>query len=765
MHFKRSFFVCLAVVFSSVLSVSAQKSAQPVGSWRSFLPYSSAIGLATNGNTLFTIGNQAFFVYNSIGGQMDPYSKVEGMSDIGMQCIGYDMATSTAVLVYTNGNVDLFKDNTFYNVPELKIKTIAGSKSVSEVYTNEGLAYLSTAIGIVIIDLAKQNVRETYEFNLNKQVVPVSSTVARGDSIFALTEYGLYKANRSSRELQNFQVWEKIDSTAGFKFVVEYGGDLFLSNDTIVCKVQPGGPVQVYRSPVIIERMDVSANTFYVSEFDEDGFNGTIKVMSSTGPSDSIFLRGSKPRQVVKSLDGSVWIADEFGGLLRYTDKKEFSYYTPTGPSNSNSFDIYARDNELWIAHGGVTAKLEPLGNHAGLSNYNGEKWKYLQRFVYHPFDTLSDFTYFAKDEVSGVIYAASAESGLFVLNPDGTYELFKQNSIIEPVFGRDPAERSIAGMAVDSKRNLWLTSLFSINQLYVKTVDNSWFKFQLPDVQFGGPVVVDDNDQIWFVSYPDKGGVAVYNYGESIADPSDDFSYKLVMGKGNGNLPSNVVNCIAKDNNNNMWIGTASGIGIVNSCSPPFNQSSPCEAEIPIVQYDQYAGYLFAGNNVRTIAVDGANRKWVGTDDGVWLLSPDAGKIVYRFTMQNSPLPSDRIQKISIDKITGEVYIGTEQGLVSFRSTATEGGTSNTDVVTFPNPVPSGYTGTIAIKGLVANADVRITDISGQLVYRTKALGGQAVWNGMDYKGRRPQSGVYLIFATDANGAETFNGKMVFLK
>jgi hypothetical protein len=182
-------------------------------------------------------------------------------------------------------------------------------------------------------------------------------------------------------------------------------------------------------------------------------------------------------------------------------------------------------------------------------------------------------------------------------------------------------------------------------------------------------------------------------------------------------------------------------------------------------VQYDKFAGYLFSGQVVRSIAVDGANRKWVGTDNGVWLLSPDAGNstIINRFTVDNSPLPSDRIQKITIDKVTGDVYIGTDKGLVAYRGTSTDGGTANESVISFPNPVPSGYKGTIAIKGLVANADVKITDINGQLVYRTTALGGQAIWNGMDYKGRRPQTGVYLIFATNTDGTQTYAGKLVF--
>src|SRR5690606_33054955 len=139
-------------------------------------------------------------------------------------------------------------------------------------------------------------------------------------------------------------------------------------------------------------------------------------------------------------------------------------------------------------------------------------------------------------------------------------------------------------------------------------------------------------------------------------------------------------------------------------------------------------------------------NRKWVGTANGVWLISEDGEKVIYRFSEDNSPLPSNQIRRINIDPVTGDVYISTSKGLVSFRSTATEGKEAIEDpLLVYPNPVPPGFSGMIAVRGLTENADVRITDISGQLVYRTKAFGGQAVWNGRDYTGHKVQSGVYL--------------------
>ena len=196
-----------------------------------------------------------------------------------------------------------------------------------------------------------------------------------------------------------------------------------------------------------------------------------------------------------------------------------------------------------------------------------------------------------------------------------------------------------------------------------------------------------------------------------------------------------------------------------------PLAISSNCEVVLPIVQQDNFAGYLFQNEQVKSIAVDGANRKLVGTNNGVWLIDAAGEKIISRFTEDNSPLPSNSILSITINGKDGTVFIATANGLCSFRGTATEAGTEGYTAKIFPNPVPSGYTGTIAIKELPRDAIVKITEPNGRLVFQTKALGGQAVWNGRDYRGNRVASGVYLVLATDEERKEHLAGKIVIVR
>ena len=746
---------------------------KPIGYWDAFLPYNSSLGMATDGSAIYNICNQGFYVFNPSANTTETYSKVNGMSDIGMACVGYDFSTSITVLVYKNCNIDLFKNNTFYNIPDLKLKNIAGTKAVYRVYTENGIAYLSTSIGVVVIDLASHNVLQTYQFTVNGGIAPVKDFIGVGDSFYAVTGSGLYRANKNNPTLQDFAIWQLMDSNKHvFNNIAAAGNAIFLSNSSSVYKIVADTAQTVFVTDSIIEHIDSHADSLFIAMYISNIYSGKITVMNTGtgGLVDSIPCSGV-PVQTIKLANNQIWISDAYRGLeWRVVDSGRFQVYhdVPQGPADEFAFDIYANNGDLWIAHGGFNDKYGADYNRDGFSHLGGGQWTQYSLGVNPAFDSVHDISAIVKDEKDGTVYAGSLEDGLVIVKQgSNTLQVLKENSIFDSstvYFGY--GEKQIIGAAIDASDNLWLSSYGSNDLLYVRTPlpDSSWYKFIVPGINKGGPMVIDDNGQVW-VACAYGEGVVVYNTNNTLPDPSDDTYYKLSTGVGNGNLPSNTVFCVAKDKNNNIWIGTDNGIGIVSNCYAPFTGTPPCDAQIPIVQYDQYAGYLFAGSNVRTIAVDGANRKWVGTDAGVWLLSSDASQIIYRFTLDNSPLPSNHIEKITVDQVTGEVYIGTDQGVVSYRSTATDGSSSNSNVLIFPDPVPSGYEGTIAIKGLTPDADVRITDITGQLVFRTKALGGQAVWNGVDYKGHRPQSGVYLVFASSSDGSQVYSGKMVFLQ
>ncbi|PQJ11015.1 hypothetical protein CJD36_013685 [Flavipsychrobacter stenotrophus] len=761
MNFRKHTYILFAFLLCSVIATAQDK---PIGYWSSLLPYNTCMGLATDGTNIFTICQQAFFTENTLTDEKVAYSKVSGMSDIGMQCVAYDNVSGTVILVYSNGNIDLFKNNTFYNIPDFKLKTVAGAKTVYRIYTENGRAYLSTSLGIVVINMEDQNFEETYQFFANNQLIPIKGFTGLGTYFYAATQSGLFRAPKNSPRLQDFQAWQKVDSVHNFTSITTVNDKLFMMTANTVYVLMNDTAHAVFTSPQHISNIDPGYNKLFIGRY------GDLRVMDlNYNIIDSVHTQDSVA-QVVQLMDSTIWIGNMFHGLARRF-KDDIQYFAhPDGPTDPYSYDLYAHNKDLWIAHGGYDDGFKWNSSGSGFSNLNNGKWKLFNRDNSSPISyKMYDFVTITKDQKDGTLYAGSFTDGLFELKSNDSFHIYKEGSPLQ-ISGPNGGSNfyQVVGTGIDQNDNLWVTMYGSFDELYVREkATNNWYNFNVSVPRLyahsGGPLTFDNAGHVWYVCM-NKGGVMGYDTKNTLSDASDDAIYHLTTGTNAGNLPDNGVSCIAIDKNDNLWIGTANGIGILYNASSAITQRA--DAEIPIVQYDKYAGYLFAGESIQTIAVDGANRKWIGTTNGVWLLSPDAGNssIIYRFTVDNSPLPSNKIRKITVDKVTGDVYIGTDAGLMCYRSTATEGSESNSNVITYPNPVPSGFKGTIAIKGLTENADVRITDINGQLVYRTVALGGQAVWNGMDYKGHRPQSGVYLIFATNADGSQTYAGKMIFM-
>jgi hypothetical protein len=359
-------------------------------------------------------------------------------------------------------------------------------------------------------------------------------------------------------------------------------------------------------------------------------------------------------------------------------------------------------------------------------------------------------------------VWGGSFGGGLLHIKNDNTFEIYKQNSPIAAAIG-DPGSYRISGLAFDAQHNLWIANYGAAQNIHVLKNDGTWQSFTTPFTLAENEVaqiVVDDAGLKWIVS-PKGNGLIVFNDGGAIDNPTDDQWKLLKAGSGTGNLPSSDVLCIAKDKDGFMWVGTNDGAGFIPCGQTIFNGG--CETVLPVLQEGAFAGYLLKGETVQSIAIDGANRKWMATRNGVWLLNADGDAVLTRFTETNSPLLSNDVRSIAVNGKTGEVFFATAKGICSFRGSATEASEDN-DLLVFPNPVPPGYGGTIAIKGLPENSIVKITELNGRLVYATKALGGQAVWNGRDYTGRSAATGVYLVLVTNGTHSEIRKGKIVFL-
>ncbi|GAI04403.1 unnamed protein product, partial [marine sediment metagenome] len=245
-----------------------------------------------------------------------------------------------------------------------------------------------------------------------------------------------------------------------------------------------------------------------------------------------------------------------------------------------------------------------------------------------------------------------------------------------------------------------------------------------------------------------------------------DDRTNKFSIVDQDGKTFNNIFS-VAEDLEGNIWVGTNEGPVIYYNPENVFSGQNFFAHRINIPREDDsgLANYMLGTETITAIAVDGANRKWIGTENaGVFLLAPDGMKQIYSFNENNSPLLSNNITSIAIDHQSGEVFFGTDKGIISYRSTATQGSNEFNKVFVFPNPVREDYDGPITVTGLVSDAEVKITDISGNIVYETRALGGQAIWDGRNFSGARVQTGVYLIFCTNEDGSKTHVTKLLFI-
>ncbi|HXP49205.1 MAG TPA: two-component regulator propeller domain-containing protein, partial [Bacteroidia bacterium] len=325
-------------------------------------------------------------------------------------------------------------------------------------------------------------------------------------------------------------------------------------------------------------------------------------------------------------------------------------------------------------------------------------------------------------------------------------------------------------GVAYDTLGNVWVTNSSAVSKyLTVEMPDLSWhaidFGGLVPQGESVTTVMVTQTQAKWMLF--NGSGILAYQDGGNFltTKPGSGNTQLINTAKGGGGLPDLNVNCMAEDKNGSIWVGTDLRVMVFYSPDNVFDGNKDWDAQPVYVTQNGYTQYLMQNQNTTAIAVDGANQKWLGTaGGGVFLMSADGTQQIYNFTTSNSPLLSNNIQSIVINPNNGEVFFATDKGIVSFRGSATEGTPQFGNVYAFPDPVPHGYSGPIAIKNLVSNSDVRVTTINGELVYHTIAEGGQAVWNGNNFDGNRVQTGVYLVFCVSPDGVQTKVTKLLFI-
>jgi hypothetical protein len=746
----------------------AQLQEPPIGQWREHLPYNSAIDVTAGDGKIYCATPYSLFTVTVSDNSIERLSRITGLSETGVSIILYDEINKKLFIAYNNGNIDIIYNNDIYNVPDIKRSAIIGDKTIYGIYSRGKNYYLSTGLGVIVIDGDKYEVKDSWFIGDGGNQVKVNGFTSDASFFYAATEEGLKKAAINTSNLANYSSWQLVSGSNGLsagscknvltiqnKIIAQKNDSLFVLNgNNWTLLYTDGWPI-------------VNSNTsFDKLQLCERQANGTSRVLilNADGTVTRTLVQPgiiSFPRKTIL-FNNDPWVADQFGSLSHF-NSSGYEQYRPNSPEAVGSGEMVVYNNTFYATAGAINDAWNYQYNGDGIFIFKEGSWNNINRYRYKAIDSLLDYITIAIDKRDETIWTGSYGGGLLHIKAGPNFEIFKQN-FLESAVG-DPGSYRIGGLAFDTDNNLWISNYGSNQPLRVRKNDGSWKNFSVPffiTENASGQIIIDDNNYKW-IQAPKGNGLICFDHGSSIDNTNDDRWKRFTNGAGNGNLPTSDILCIAKDKNGFIWVGTTDGIGVIQ-CPQNVFSSQGCEAVLPIVAQGNFAGYLFKGEEVRSIAVDGADRKWIATKNGIWLISADGEKVIYRFTEDNSPLLSNEIKKITIDGRTGEIYFATLKGICSFRSTATEGDEMNSSVLVFPNPVPPDFNGTIGIRGLVNNAIVKITELNGRLVYQTRALGGQAVWNGRDYQGRKISSGVYLVLVSDDGKTEKTAAKIVFI-
>ncbi|MBR2770683.1 MAG: hypothetical protein IKD78_01490 [Bacteroidales bacterium] len=759
-----------------ITSFSFAQDGVSIGNWRTHLPYEKVIGVEPVGSKIYAATQYELFYYDTQDNSVNILNKINGLSDIGISTIGYNKSQRKLFVAYTNANVDLIdNDGNIHNMSDIKDnKNIVGNKSINHVFFDGDLAYVACGFGIVVFDLKKEEVKDTYYIGNQGDMINVTDIAFYNGRIYACTDDGVYYAAQDAPNLANYAVWH-FDSSLihphlaytemevfADKLLLNYSGGY--DADTIF--VYDGNQWGYFDKTNISEKREMRAyddrlllaNRYHVSVHDRN-FN---QLQSIHSPGGSI-----EPWAAAIDNSGKYWIGDTQRGLVMTTDGWNNLDVKPNGTASKNVFELNACGDQVWIATGGHASNWGKRYMREGVARFDG-MWTIFNNSTLEDFDDYTDFVCTATNPNDpSVTYVGTWGSGILKFKDNELVEVYNADNSSLSYWVQDQSLINISGLAFDSKGNLWAVNTGAANILSVMEPNGVWHSYNLGGSLSGidvGILLIDHNDYKWITRR--NGEVIVFNDNGTLDNSTDDQTVNLNTATGNGKL-AGAVSCLTVDNNGAVWVGTDKGPCLFDDTRKIFNGSNFDATQVRVPRNDgtdQY-DYLFAESNVLSMAaMEGANLIWFGLESGVYLMSFDAKpKQIHYFNTDNSPLLDNAVTTMAVDK-SGEVFFGTGNGVISYRGEYATPDPYVSEVVAYPNPVRPGYNGYVGIKGLVSNSLVRITTVDGTFVTQLISEGGQAVWDCTNINGQKVEPGVYFIFVSTKKGTDKFATKILIL-
>ncbi|HMP98718.1 MAG TPA: two-component regulator propeller domain-containing protein [Cyclobacteriaceae bacterium] len=734
----------ILLLLSNVVWLHAQTEI-PIGSWRSHASGFDLKQLQVSNSRVLASSKQSILIFNKAQQEVQLINKFNRLSAANISAFAYDESRSILLVAYEDGNIDLVSNQGTFNFPQIRNASLTTSKRINHVFIHQQFAYLSADFGVVVFDLQQKAIRETLrEIGAGGSSLKINRANVLGDSIFLASEKGVLASRiDGSVNLLDFNNWKRMDA-----WVLNTNiPDLLVFNNKIYISI-PGLGLYTYQTgnwqfELSIEDQDVRAlavgnNKIYLI------ING--KVFSYDGNlQEENFNAELNANAAIGDIDGSIWVADAFNGLLRQRNSTTEAIKI-NGPLRDENWKLQQSALGTIVLHGGYNQSKQGLEQPAQLSIFKDAVWTGRSAIAVNGFPALqacNDLVALAETGRSSPAYllACFAEN---LQAYDANWQALDLNTSIF-------AQSKIVAIKRDADK-IWIARYDHPEPLVLYQADGSFNTFSFPQFSVSRYITdinIDALGNIWILTEPAfGGGVLVFN-------PQQNQMVQLNTQANTGALPDNRVYALSNDREGQVWIGTHQGVCFFRDPAAVFGNN--VNAIRPIFENR----FLLRDERIYAIAVDGGNRKWISSDNGVWLFSANGESLIQFFDAANSPLPVSAVKHLSIEPRTGEVFFGTDAGLVSYRADATLAANKHEEVKIFPNPVTGNFAGTVGISGLATDVSVKITDIQGKLIFETRANGGTATWNVRDLNGRRVSSGMYMVFSASADGKETHVGKI----
>jgi ligand-binding sensor domain-containing protein len=736
--------------------------------WEGYFSYNEIKDLTNSQVKIFAASENALFSKDLNTNNIKTTNTIDGLSGQTITAIYHSSTFNKTVIGYENGLMIIINeaDGVMLNVVDIINKAIPSNiKKINHFTENDGVLYISCDFGIVQYKLATLEFGDTYFIGPAGQEIKVFQTTVFNNEIYAVTQYdGIRKASISNPNLIDFAQWQLFDG-GYWNGITTFNNQIVGSNlnnriykhngvsfDEIANIGQLVADIRATADGLIV----TSLNRVYIYN---QSFGQIAQVQNTQVTEIPVTF------SCATIIGGVIYIGTYENGIVSSTlsNPTAFEFIMPNGPSKNNIFAIQTTTNDLWAVYGDYDIFYNPYPlDQYGISKYTETGWLNIPYSEVLGAVSMVRIAVNPNDETQ--VYASSFHKGILKIENDVPALLMDQtNSGLETLTFDGPAiSVRINGLVFDKSGNLWVANTKVKNGLKVLRTNGQWQSYNMENILDDyipsnlGKLVIDKNGTKWMATYLD--GVVAFNENANIFK-------KITFGEDVGNLPSKDVRALAIDNRGQVWIGTNKGLRMLSSIGS-YNSENQMKANPIIILEDEVPQELMYEQFITDIVVDGSNRKWIGTaDSGVFLFSSDGQETIYQFTKDNSPLPSNVINDIDINGVTGEVFFATDKGMVSFKGTSTKPSDNLQDVYVYPNPVRPEFTGTVKISGLISSANVKITDIEGNLVYETTSIGGTIEWDTTAFGKYKVASGVYMIFIAAEDASETTVKKVMIIR